>query len=91
MRNGSPVISSRTCETTMLGEVPTRVISPPSSAPKAIGIRKTDAVVPERRANWKAIGSMIASAPMFLTKAESTVTTATSRKSWARTPVSFGA
>ena len=58
----------------MLGEVPIWVIRPPSSEPKAIGIRKIDGEMPERRANWKAIGIMIASAPMFLTKAESTVT-----------------
>ena len=65
----------------MLGEVPIWVISPPSSEPKAIGIRKTDAETPDRRANWKAIGIMIASAPMFLTKAESSVTTPTSSSS----------
>ena len=67
-----PVSSSRTRDTTMLGEVPICVISPPSSEPKAIGIRKIEADTPERRANWNAIGIMIASAPMFLTKAEST-------------------
>ena len=72
-----PVSSSRTRDTTMFGEVPISVISPPSSEPKAIGIRKTDADTFERRANWKAIGIMIASAPMFFTKADSTVTTET--------------
>ena len=75
----------------MLGEVPICVISPPSSEPNAIGIRNTDGEEPDLRANWKAIGIMIASAPMFLTKADSTVTTVTSRMSWARTPVTFGA
>ncbi len=91
MVKACPVISSRTRETTMLGEVPIWVISPPSSEPNAIGIRNTEGDVPERRANWKAIGIMIASAPMFLTKAESTVTTATSTSSWARGLVTFGA
>ena len=38
--NGSPVSSPRRRETMMLGEVPTRVTMPPSSEPKAIGIRK---------------------------------------------------
>ena len=69
---------ARTRETMMFGEVPISVIRPPSSEPKAIGIRKTEGDTPERRANWKAIGIMIASAPMFLTKADSTVTTTTS-------------
>ena len=79
MREGSRrSISSRTRETTMLGEVPICVIRPPSSEPNAIGIRNTDGETPERRANWKAIGIMIASAPMFLTKADRTVTTTTS-------------
>ena len=85
-----PVISSRTRETTMLGEVPICVISPPSSEAKAIGIRKVDGDVSERRANWKAIGIMIASAPMFFTKADSTATTTTSRASCARTEERFG-
>ncbi len=62
----------------MLGEVPTSVTSPPSSEPNAIGIRKRDGEASERRANWKATGIMIASAPMFLMKAESTVTAVTS-------------
>ena len=53
----------------MLGEVPISVTSPPSSAPKAIGIRNTEGEMLERRANLNAIGIMIASAPMFLTKA----------------------
>ena len=70
MVKGVPVISSRTRDTTMLGEVPICVIRPPSSEAKAIGIRKIDGDVFERRANWKAIGIMIASAPMFLTKAD---------------------
>ncbi|MNE90015.1 hypothetical protein D3C80_1874880 [compost metagenome] len=34
-----PVISSRSLETTMLGEVPICVISPPRRAAKAMGIR----------------------------------------------------
>ena len=78
MLNGSPSNSSRTRDTMMLGEVPIRVTMPPSSEPKAIGIRKRDGEVLVRRAIWKATGIIIASAPMFLTKAESTVTTPTS-------------
>ena len=66
----APVISSRTRDTTMLGEVPIWVIRPPSSDAKAIGIRKVEGETPDRRANWKAIGIMIASAPMFLTNAD---------------------
>ncbi|EHS49960.1 hypothetical protein PDO_2884 [Rhizobium sp. PDO1-076] len=46
-----PVISSRSLETAMLGEVPIWVIKPPSRAPKAMGIRKIDGETFERRAN----------------------------------------
>ena len=74
MWNGSPSICSRTRDTMMLGEVPTRVTMPPSSAPNDIGISRDDGEVPVRRASWKATGISIASAPIFLTKAESTVT-----------------
>ena len=45
MVKGVPVISSRTRDTTMLGEVPICVIRPPSSEAKAIGIRKVDGEV----------------------------------------------
>ncbi len=38
IRKGAPRISSRTRETMILGEVPTRVTMPPSSEPNAIGI-----------------------------------------------------
>ena len=74
MWNGSPRICSRTRDTMMLGEVPTSVTMPPSSAPNDIGISKDDGEVPVRRASWKAIGISIASAPIFLTKPESKVT-----------------
>ena len=74
MRNGSPRISSRTRDTMMLGEVPTSVTMPPSSEPNDIGISNDDGEVPVRRASWKATGISIASAPIFLTKAESKVT-----------------
>ena len=74
MRNGSPTSSSRMRETMMFGEVPISVIVPPSSEPKAIGISRQEGEVPVRRASWKATGISMASAPMFLTKAESTVT-----------------
>ncbi len=87
----SPVISWRSRETTMLGDVPIWVISPPSSDANAIGIRKADGEALERLANWKAMGIMIASAPMFFTKADRTATTTTSRTSCARTEERFGA
>ena len=87
----SPVSSSRTRLTAMLGEVPMSVISPPRSEPKAMGMRKVEAGTPERRANWKAIGIMIASAPMFFTKAESTVTTPTRISTCAGTRRTSGA
>ena len=67
-------------ETMTLGEVPIRVIRPPSSEPKAIGISRLDGEVPVRRASWNAIGIMIARAPTFLTKADSSVTTPTSTR-----------
>ena len=70
----------------MLGEVPTSVTSPPRSEPKAIGIRNSEAETPERRARRKAAGISIASAPMFLTSAESTITAPTRIPSWPRTP-----
>ena len=40
MRNGSPTISARMRDTMMFGEVPIMVMVPPSSDPKAIGMRK---------------------------------------------------
>ena len=43
MPNGLPAMSSRIRETMMFGDVPTSVTSPPSSAPKAIGISETEA------------------------------------------------
>ena len=91
MVNAVPVSSLRRPDTTMLGEVPIWVISPPSSEPNAIGIRKTEGEAPDRRANWKAIGIMIASAPMFFTKADMMVTTMTSSINWARTEEILGA
>ena len=74
MVNGWPSNSRRIRATMTLGEVPTRVIRPPSSEPKAIGISRLEGEVPVRRASWNAIGIMIASAPTFLTKADSSVT-----------------
>ncbi len=84
MPKGWPTISSRTRDTMMLGEVPIWVINPPSSDPKAIGIRNIEGDTPDFRAIWKAIGIMMASAPMFFTNALSTVTTVTSRINCAR-------
>ncbi len=40
MWNGSPRRSWRICETMMLGEVPTSVMVPPRSEPKAIGMSR---------------------------------------------------
>ena len=74
MRNGSPVICSRICDTMMLGDVPIRVMSPPSSEPKASGISTRDGGFSVLRATWSAIGMKIATAPIFLMKAESAVT-----------------
>ena len=74
MPNGVPVSSPRTLDTMMFGEVPTRVTSPPRSEPNAMGIRRADGEVLVRRAIWNATGIIIASAPMFFTKAERTVT-----------------
>ena len=71
----------------MLGEVPTSVIRPPSSEPKAIGISRQEGDVPVRRASWNATGIKIASAPMFLTKADSSVTDATSTSTCERVVV----
>ena len=60
------------------GEVPTSVTMPPKSEPKAMGIRKLEGGVFARRAIWNATGIIIASAPIFFTKADRTVTDATS-------------
>jgi hypothetical protein len=76
-------MSWRKRETMMLGEVPTRVITPPSSAPKDMGISSADTDVPARRATWKAIGRKSASAAMFFMKADSSATTVTSTATWA--------
>lgn len=59
----------------MLGEVPICVISPPSNAANAIGIRYFDGEAPAFFANWNATGIMMASALIFLLKADSTATT----------------
>ncbi len=65
----------------MLGEVPIWVMRPPSRAAKLIGIRNIEGEMLERRAIWKAMGIMMASAPIFLTKAESSPTTVTRMRS----------
>jgi hypothetical protein len=74
MPNGWPVSSSRTRETMILGEVPISVTMPPSSAPNDIGISNAETGFSCRRASWNATGIIIANAPIFLTKAERTVT-----------------
>ena len=66
----------------MFGDVPIRVTIPPSSEPKAIGIRKLDGVLLFLRATKKATGISMARAPMFFTKPESTVTVPTSTATW---------
>ncbi len=58
----------------MFGEVPIIVIVPPSSEPKAIGIRKYEGEIFVRRASWKATGISMASAPIFFTKPAISVT-----------------
>ena len=85
MANGWPASSWRSSETMMLGDVPMSVMSPPNNEPNAIGMRNTDGDTLERFAIWNATGSIMASAPMFFTNADSTVTTVTSRMSCART------
>ncbi|MEY9102493.1 hypothetical protein ABIA24_005466 [Sinorhizobium fredii] len=70
-----PVNSARIRDTTMFGEMPIWVIRPPSSAANAIGMRYLDGETPDFLANWKATGIMIARAPMFFIKEESTATT----------------
>src|SRR3546814_5754560 len=74
MPNGSPVSCSRNRETMILGEVPTRVINPPSREPNDMGIRNTDGDAPDFRAILSADGIRMASAPIFLTSADRTVT-----------------
>jgi hypothetical protein len=68
------VISSRPRDTMMFGEVPICVISPPNSDAKDIGISNIDGETADTRAVCMATGIMIASAPIFLTKAESNTT-----------------
>ena len=65
-------------DTMMFGDVPTSVIVPPRSAPNDMGINSEEGEVPLRRASWRAIGMVMASAPTFFTKAESRVTEPTS-------------
>ncbi len=60
--------------TMMLGEVPTSVTMPPSSAANAIGINSSETEMLFLRASWNATGISIASAPMFFTKADSSAT-----------------
>src|SRR3954462_11137568 len=81
MWKGWPVMSWRSRLTMILGEVPTRVISPPSSEPNDIGIRKQEGEAPDRLDIWKAAGIIIASAPIFLTRAERKVTEPTRTRS----------
>src|SRR3546814_10671412 len=87
MPNGSPVSCSRTRETMILGEVPTRVINPPSREPNDMGIRNTDGDAPDFRAILSADGIRMASAPIFLTSADRTVKEDTTMVSCQRTRV----
>jgi hypothetical protein len=77
-------MSCRTRLTMMLGEVPTKVISPPSNEANDIGIRKTDGDALFFFAIWNAAGISIASAPTFLTSAEVTPTEAVSTNNCVR-------
>lgn len=74
MAKGSPVTSSRTRLTMMLGEVPMRVVRPPRSAPKESGISSCEGAVPVRRAICSATGRKIATVPMFFMKPERSAT-----------------
>ena len=74
----------------MLGEVPTSVMVPPSNAPKDIGMSSEEGEVPVRRASWNAIGISMASAPIFLTKAESRVTEPARATIWRLMVVRYG-
>lgn len=47
-----------------------------------MGIKSEEGEVPLRRASWKAIGMVMASAPTFFTKAERRVTEPTSAAIW---------
>jgi hypothetical protein len=69
--------------TITFGDVPTSVIKPPMSEPKASGIRSCDGEVPERLASWNATGMRIASAPTFLMKVDSRITARTRVKTCA--------
>ena len=60
--------------TMMLGEVPISVMSPPRREPKESGISRRETGVLLRRENCMASGMKIASAPIFLMKAERAVT-----------------
>src|SRR3546814_12244314 len=71
----------------ILGEVPTRVINPPSREPNDMGIRNTDGDAPDFRAILSADGIRMASAPIFLTSADRTVTEDTNMVSCQRTRV----
>ena len=72
--NGTPSNCSRTRDTMIFGDVPTRVTMPPSSDPNDIGIKSEEGDVPLRRASWNAMGISMASAPTFLTNADNSVT-----------------
>src|SRR3546814_9508402 len=71
----------------ILGEVPTRVINPPSREPNDMGIRNTDGDARDFRAILSADGIRMASAPIFLTSADRTVTEDTNMVSCQRTRV----
>ena len=91
MPNGAPRISSRRRDTMMFGEVPISVIVPPSSEPNASGMSSSEGEQFERLAICSAIGIIIASAPMFFTNAESSVTAPTSTRICARGELMCGA
>ena len=84
MPNGLPTTSSRTRETMMLGEVPTKVMMPPSREANAIGINRAEGDDPVRRANCSATGMKMASAPMFLVNTDISATAPARMGTWVR-------
>ncbi len=82
MLKGLPRVCSRTWETMMFGEVPTRVTSPPSSEADAIGMSSREGAVPVRRARRWATGIRMARAPTFLLAMDSSAVAAASTGTW---------
>ena len=82
MVKGAPMISSRTRETMMLGEVPMSVMVPPINEAKAMGINTRCELLRWRRASCAATGMKIARAPMFFIRADITATVPPRKAIW---------